>query len=168
LVNYIIFGDLKKDKIDEDIIERLSRGTLIMVDEKIVTKEQFKYLKSKYNFGIEKIKIDRNNRQFNGQVACNGQVKGKVRLILKRDDISKFKKDEILVSTMTVPDYLPAMKKAKAFITDEGGVTCHAAIISRELKIHCIIGTKIATKVLKDGDLVEVDANKGFVKKLKN
>ncbi len=63
---------------------------------------------------------------------------------------------------MTDPDFLPAMKKASAIITDEGGITCHAAIVSRELKIPCIIGTRIATKVLKDGDLVEVDANKGI------
>ena len=59
------------------------------------------------------------------------------------------------------------MRRAKAIITDEGGLTCHAAIISRELGIPCIIGTKIATKVLKDGDMVEVDANKGIVKKIK-
>ena len=77
------------------------------------------------------------------------------------------KDNEILVSPMTVPDYLPAMKKAKAIITDEGGITCHAAIVSRELGIPCIVGTKIATQVLKDGDRVEVDANKGIVKILK-
>ena len=59
------------------------------------------------------------------------------------------------------------MKKAKAVITNEGGLTCHAAILSRELKIPCIIGTKNATKVLKDGDIVEVDAGKGIVKKIK-
>ena len=59
------------------------------------------------------------------------------------------------------------MKKASAIVTDEGGVTCHAAIVSRELKIPCIIGTKIATKVLKDGQLVEVNANHGWVKIIK-
>jgi len=58
------------------------------------------------------------------------------------------------------------MKKAVAFVTDEGGITCHAAIISREMKKPCIIGTKIATRALKDGDLVEVDANKGVVRKV--
>jgi pyruvate,water dikinase len=65
---------------------------------------------------------------------------------------------------MTVPDLVSAMKRAAAIVTDEGGVTCHAAIISRELKKPCIIGTKVATKVFKDGDLVEVDANKGIVR----
>jgi pyruvate,water dikinase len=64
---------------------------------------------------------------------------------------------------MTLPDYVPAMKKAAAIITDEGGVTCHAAIVSRELKIPCIVGTKIATKVLKDGDMVDVNANHALV-----
>jgi pyruvate,water dikinase len=59
------------------------------------------------------------------------------------------------------------MQKAAAFVTDEGGLGCHAAIISRELKKPCIVGTKIATKVLKDGNLVVVDANKGTVKILK-
>ena len=59
---------------------------------------------------------------------------------------------------------VPYLKNASAIATDEGGLTCHAAIISRELKIPCIIGTKISTKVLKDGDLVEVDAEKGVVR----
>ena len=68
---------------------------------------------------------------------------------------------------MIKPDYLSAMKKAVAFVTDEGGITCHAAIVARELNKPCIIGTKIATKVLKDGDEVEVDADKGVVKILK-
>jgi len=65
---------------------------------------------------------------------------------------------------MTRPEHIVAMKKAKAIVTNEGGITCHAAIVSRELGIPCIIGTKIATKVLKDGDLVEVDAGQGIVK----
>jgi len=68
---------------------------------------------------------------------------------------------------MTHPEFLPMMRKAVAFVTDEGGITCHAAIVAREMKRPCIIGTKNATKVLKDGDMVEVDAEKGIVKILK-
>ncbi len=68
---------------------------------------------------------------------------------------------------MTTPEMVPAMKKAGAFVTDEGGVTCHAAIIAREMKKPCIIGTKIATKVLKTGDMVKVDAEKGIVRIIK-
>ncbi|EKE10608.1 MAG: hypothetical protein ACD_15C00227G0001, partial [uncultured bacterium] len=62
------------------------------------------------------------------------------------------------------PRFMSAIKKASAIITNEGGMTCHAAIISREFKIPCIVGTKIATQVLHDGDLVEVDADNGTVK----
>ena len=67
---------------------------------------------------------------------------------------------------MTRPEYLPLMEKAAAFITDAGGVLSHAAIVAREMKKPCIIGTKIATKILKDGDLVEVDAERGTIRKL--
>ena len=74
------------------------------------------------------------------------------------------KNGDILVSPMTTPNFVPAMKLAAAIVTDEGGVMCHAAIVAREMKKPCIIGTKIATKVLKDGDIVEVDADKGVVK----
>ena len=64
---------------------------------------------------------------------------------------------------MTRPEFLPAMKKASAIVTDEGGITSHAAIVSRELGIPCIIGTKNATEILKNGDLVEVKANHNMV-----
>ena len=80
---------------------------------------------------------------------------------------NSFKPEDILVAPMTSPEYIFAMKKAKAIITDTGGLTSHAAIVSRELKILCLVGTKIATKVLKDGDIVEVDAIQGKVRKLK-
>lgn len=102
-----------------------------------------------------------------GKPAFKGVAKGKAKLVFLREDLKKITKGDVLVAPMTLPDYLPAMKLAAAILTDEGGFLCHAAIISRELKIPCIIGTKIATKVLKDGDLVEVDANKGTIKIIK-
>ena len=70
------------------------------------------------------------------------------------------------MTSMTTPDMISAMKRAAAIVTDEGGITSHAAIISRELNKPCIIGTKLATKVFNDGDLVEVDATTGVVKKI--
>jgi phosphoenolpyruvate synthase/pyruvate phosphate dikinase len=106
--------------------------------------------------------------EFSGQVAFKGKVTGKVVLVSKREDMAKFKDGEIIVSPMTEPGYIPIMKKASAFITNEGGLLCHAAIVAREMKKPCIIGTKIATKVLKDGMTVEVDANTGLVKIIKN
>ena len=91
-------------------------------------------------------------------------AKGFVRLIFTEKDLNNFKEGEILVSPMTRPEFLSVMQKALAFVTDEGGITCHAAIIAREMKKPCIISTKIATQVLKDGDLVEVDADNGVVR----
>ena len=80
--------------------------------------------------------------------------------------MKKMNQGDILVSAATNPNLMPAIRQAAAIITDEGGLTCHAAIVSRELEIPCLVGTKIATKVLKDGDKVEVDAERGVVKKL--
>jgi len=92
-------------------------------------------------------------------------VKGKVRIVFNpfKDD---FKAGEILVATMTRPDFLPLVKKAKAIVTDEGGMTCHAAIISRELNIPCIVGTKKATKVFQNGDRITLRLNHGKVEKI--
>lgn len=111
---------------------------------------------------------EENVKQFKGNVACRGPIiKGIAKVILEPKDFQKLNDNEILVAAETSPDYVPLMKRAGAIITDKGGITSHAAIVSRELKKPCIIGTKIATKVLKDGDLVEVDAEKGIVKILK-
>lgn len=102
-----------------------------------------------------------------GTVAFKARpITGIVRLVLSPKDINRFKPGEILVTPMTQPDFLPAMRLSKAIVTDEGGVTCHAAIVSRELKIPCVIGTKIATKALRDGDIIEVDSNSGSIKKI--
>ena len=80
-----------------------------------------------------------------------------------RKDPNKFKEGDILVATMTRPDFLPLMIKAGAFVTDDGGVCSHAAIIAREMGKPCIIGTRNATTILKDGDIVTVDADNGTV-----
>lgn len=106
-------------------------------------------------------------KEIKGQTACKGNIKGVARVVLSQADFAKVGDGEILVTSMTTPEMVPMMKKAAAFITDEGGVTCHAAIIAREMKKPCIIGTKVATRVLKDGDMVEVDADKGIVRILK-
>jgi len=105
--------------------------------------------------------------ELKGLSAMPGKAKGHVQIISKITDLAKFKPGMILVAPMTRPQYNNILKHAIAIITDEGGVLCHAAIVAREFKIPCIIGTKIATKVLKDGDMVEVDANNGIVKILK-
>ncbi len=104
--------------------------------------------------------------QLNGIPVYLGRVKGRAFVIMHSDRINKMKKGRVLVCPMTNPDYMPAINKAKAIVTDEGGILCHAAIVSREFKIPCIIGTKAATKAFKDGDELEVDANKGIVRRI--
>lgn len=107
-------------------------------------------------------------QKINGLCANGGVCRGAAKIVLNaKTEAKKFNAGDILVTSMTRPEFLPLMSKAAAFITDEGGITCHAAIAAREMNKPCIIGTKIATKILKDGDLVEVDADKGIVKILK-
>ncbi|MEI6499190.1 MAG: PEP-utilizing enzyme [bacterium] len=98
-----------------------------------------------------------------GDCACPGRIKGVVRIVNSSADMAKVTEGDILVSLVTNPDIVPAMKKAGAIVTDAGGITCHAAIVSRELNIPCVIGTKIATRSLHDGDIVDVDATHGKV-----
>ncbi|MBS3061295.1 MAG: hypothetical protein J4215_01795 [Candidatus Diapherotrites archaeon] len=105
--------------------------------------------------------------ELKGLTACLGKVQGTVKRVLSATEVGKVEKGDILVAVMTRPDYIVAMKKAAAIVTNEGGITSHAAIVSRELKIPCVIGTKIATNALHDGDLIEVDADNGIIRILK-
>jgi phosphohistidine swiveling domain-containing protein len=100
-----------------------------------------------------------------GMSASKGRAKGIVKIVKKTHDLVNVEKGDILVADMTRPEMVVAMEKAAAIVTDEGGITSHAAIVSRELGIPCIVGTKIATTVFQNGDLVEVDADNGIVKK---
>ena len=167
------FDELAKlfngQKIKKNIIEQRKRGYALVClkDKKILlTEGRFKILYK--DIVLTKPKMN----HLIGRVAMTGKAKGKVRVILhnKRNiikEVMDFRKGEILVTEMTRPDTILACKKAVAIITDEGGITSHAAIISRELKIPCVIATKIATQILKTGDMVEVDADNGFIKILK-
>lgn len=98
-----------------------------------------------------------------GQPASPGIGTGKVVILKSPKEINKAKMGDILVTKMTSPDFVPAMKRVAAIITDEGGQTSHAAIVSRELGVPCIVGTQAATNLLKDGQIVTVDANLGQV-----
>lgn len=106
-------------------------------------------------------------KEIPGVIANKGKVQGRVAVVTQKEDLNKIKRGAILVAVVTEPSYAPYMKKCRAVVTDEGCITCHAAIVSRELGIPCLIGTKVATKVLRDGDLVEVDAERGIVRKIK-
>lgn len=118
---------------------------------------------------IEEDKVELNVTEISAQIACpspQGIVKGQVRIVNTPKDMQNFKVGDVLVSIATTPDIVPAMKKAGAIITELGGLTCHAAIVSRELNKPCLIGAKRATKILKDGQNVEVDTNNGIIRKV--
>ncbi len=161
----------------KEILDYFSKG--ILPNENVLSSRKSYYVVTNQGISLDSVKnyVNKNNyilsnpeiaddKEINGKAAFPGKVRGKVRLILNKTMFKSFKKGEILVASMTTTDYLQIMKMSKAFITDEGGVTCHAAIVAREMKKPCIIGTKIATKLLKNGDLVEVDADNGIVTKL--
>ena len=156
----------REGTLPDNFEERRNGFGIVMEDNKtrvIVGKELKKQLKECQE------KVDKGITEFKGMVACRSdkKIKGIVKIVEESKHISKMNKGDILVANETTPDYVIGMKIAGAIITNQGGLTSHAAIISRELSIPCIIGTKIATKVLKDRQLVEVDTNKGIVRILK-
>lgn len=104
--------------------------------------------------------------ELRGTVASAGTAVGVARIILDPQAVQVFHEGDILIAEATRPDYLPLMKKAAAIVTDGSGILSHAAVVARELKKPCVIGTKKATRVFKDGDRVEVDAVSGIVKKI--
>jgi len=116
---------------------------------------------------LQKFLVSFTGNELKGATAYKGMAKGTARIILNPLKVKIFNKGDVLITGMTRPEFLSLMKKASAFVTDAGGLLSHAAIVARELKKPCILATENASKVIKDGDLVEVDANNGIVRILK-
>jgi len=157
-----IVDALKHSSVDPGLIAaRKNETVMIFKKDKVITLEVDEKLRNT----IKAIEDDYfQGTKIRGFSACRGNHTGIVKIIDDARDMYKMKKGDVLVSKMTTPDILMAIKESGAIVTDEGGLTCHAAIVSREFGIPCIIGTRIASRILKDGDLVEVDADKGVVK----
>lgn len=148
---------------NQKIEERKKTSLLLFRNGRIVIKEgeeAKRQIKKELGSQLKK-QIEESLR---GSVAYPGKVRGKVKIIITQKNLQKMRKGDILITRMTTVELLSAIRKASAIVTDEGGITCHAAIVSREFKIPCIVGTKFATKVLKDDDIVEIDANQGIIK----
>ena len=160
----------EKTKPDKNTYaERLKGHAIIKQDGKkeVITGKEF----DKLSRHIQNLTANKNITEIKGQIAMKGKVVGKVRKLIdyKREMESfmkSFNKGDIIVTGMTQPNITVFADKAAAIITDEGGITSHAAIISRELGIPCIVGTKVATKILEEGELIEVDADSGVVRRL--
>jgi len=170
LVPYIIYPDLNSKlylKNDyKQIIKKRKDGNLYYYDENYFRDVPIDYSNVKKTL-FELMDKDK-NKEIKGNTAQKGFVTGNAKVILNQSQFKNFKDGDILVTSMTRPEFIPLIKKASAIVTDEGGLTCHAAIISRELKKPCIIGTQNASRLIKDGDLIEVDADNGIIKILKN
>ncbi|MBI2655869.1 hypothetical protein HYX06_05615 [Candidatus Woesearchaeota archaeon] len=157
---------LQRLKADKGLIESRKKGFIIMYDNKrdIICLNGEQINDGLMALGLMKESI---NVNLQGTPASRGFAHGKVAIVKGVKDLPNVMKGDILVAVTTHPDYVPAMQKASAIVTDEGGVTSHAAIVSREIGIPCVVGTKNATKTLQNGDVVEVDANSGTVKVMK-
>lgn len=167
-VESLLYEELKKDRINFDELKRrYSRFLIFSSFHKIsllTGQKAIFYIKKFENFG--KLKIVK------GIIGNRGLIKAKA-FVIKNENLdfkrlpTRMRKGMVLIVQNAWPELSKYYKSASAIITNEGGITSHGVVVARELKIPCIVGTKIATKIFKTGDLVEVDANKGIVRKLK-
>lgn len=155
------------DDVDLAGVER-RRDSYILVGDRLTVGTPFSTFCNEHGWkNPEEEQSVQGVRQLSGTVAHPGHVQGRVMLIRTKDDLGKVEDGYIVVAVMTNAAYTSAIRRAGAIITDEGGMTCHAAIVARELAKPCIIGTRMATRVLKNGDLVDVDAEKGTIVKIR-
>jgi len=154
-------------KVSKNLIEEREKGFVIYFtqDKNIICKSGSDIEPVLKELGLTV--LEEVSEEIKGISASRGKAQGIVKIVKGVTDLVKVNKGDILVAVATHPDYVIAMHKASAIVTDEGGITSHAAIVSRELGIPCIVGTKNATKVLRDGDKIEIDANSGIVRKVK-
>ncbi|GKX65203.1 PEP-utilizing enzyme [Inconstantimicrobium mannanitabidum] len=151
----------EREKVDINNIEKRTSEMVYMIldgEELIFVGKEAQKLRSKME-GVEEV----SSNILKGRSACMGACKGRAVIVERSKDIHDFKCGDVLVSLEADPDLIPLMKMAGAIVTDQGGITCHAAVIAREFNIPCVIGTINATKLIKTGDIVYVDANKGEI-----
>lgn len=171
-LGYLTFDEieiaLRDGEANKKMIEKRKAEPCVVTSEasqvkiKIIEGEEI----NRYEEVIGEVNQQEATIEIKGLVAQGGKIQGKVIVVHTYHDLKKVQEGVILVANTTHPNYLPGMQKAAAFITNEGGIISHAAIVAREMKKPCIVGTKVATQLLKDGDIVEVDADRGMVKKL--
>jgi phosphohistidine swiveling domain-containing protein len=154
---------------DEIIDERKSLVIMNLLPSfEIITGERAKQIFDAIRNNEEKYSPTEGVTEIKGSTVFGKEkVRGKAQVVTDYDKIELFEADNILVTPSTLPKYNHIYKKAKAIITDEGGILAHASIVCREFKVPGIIGTKVATKIIKDGDMIELDTGKGIIKIIK-
>lgn len=172
-LSWYSFGEIErlvktgKKLSEKDLRFRKRYRIMIEIDGSISTqygKKNFQTMQK----AIKSLFSAKNLHTLTGFVASRGLIKSTVKIVRSVSDMKKVNKGDILVAPMTHPDLIVAIRKCSGIITDTGGITSHAAIISREFGIPCIVGTLYATQILKDGDIVELDANTGSIHIIKN
>jgi len=160
----ILSHEIYQPPDQEELGERFQNSIYVVGNSvQIKTLQEFANTNQQFEYIFDEIP---ENNVLKGQIGYPGFAKGHVKILKRKDQLEKCEEGDILIAPETTPDFLTAMKRAVAIVTDEGGILCHAAIVARELKKPCVIGTKVATKFFKDGELVEVDAENGIVRKL--
>lgn len=161
IIDFLSGNNISKEKIKER-----KKGFVVYLDEnkKLVCLEGNVVEKLLLMFNIPIVKEE--IKELTGMVASQGAAKGKVVIVKGIKDLNKVNEGDILVAVTTHPDYVAAMRKAAAIVTNEGGITSHAAIVAREFGIPCVVGTRHATSIFSDGDMVEVDSIKGIIKRI--
>ncbi len=161
----LVLNELSEQEVKKDLIEKRKTGFVLDCNsEKIINIDGENALAVARQF-IDVPNV--NQKIIQGTVASVGEqrhFRGTAKIVLTINEIRKIKEGDILVTTMTSPDFVIGMKKAGAILTDVGGMLSHAAVVSRELKIPCIVGTEIATKMIHDGDVLELHCAKGTVR----
>ncbi|MBP6944798.1 hypothetical protein KBD61_04890 [Patescibacteria group bacterium] len=159
------FSGVQRGIVSKETLEqRRTQGVMIIIKEEgyhLLIDKEAASLKQECESSIEHPEAP---TILYGQIACQGYAKGKARIMLSEKDFARFEDGDILVTSMTRPEFVPLMHRAAGIITNEGGITCHAAIVSRELNKPCLIGTRKATDLIKEGDLIEVRAHHGTVR----
>jgi len=164
MINYLTKGDIVKQELIE---ERKQAWAVLSIGGKIsIISGKFFVEATAKKYKIEDVQMQVSQKVVKGRPACLGKVTGKAKIIKKIEEFINVNQGDILITPMTTPEYVPIMKKVSGIITDEGGVTCHATIVSREFNIPCLVGTGNATKIFKDNDQIQLDANKGTAFKI--
>jgi phosphoenolpyruvate synthase/pyruvate phosphate dikinase len=157
---------LKTGKIDKAKLKQRTKNYLLITKDLKSKEYKLADISQVLKTELAHLKIDTQTKIITGQAACLGTARGQAVIVLSQKDYHKIKAGDILVTTMTKPDIMPYLKKVKGIVTNDGGALSHASIISREMKIPCLTGTKYATDIIKDGENLLLEVAKGVINRL--
>lgn len=157
---------LKTGKINRDKIKQRAKNYLVTTKDLRTKEYKLTDISKVLKKELAHLKIDIQAKLITGQAACFGNARGKAVIVFSKKDYHKIKTGNILVTTMTKPDIVPYLKRVKGIVTNDGGALSHASIISREMKIPCLTGTKYATDIIKGGEDLLLEVSKGTVRRL--